>query len=295
VPITLLPNLTDDGLAPGELAVIMAPTGAGKSMLAVAIAAYVYSCGGKVVYYTLELDKEVIGRRIDACLYNLNLWHVPDFHDIIEEEVKEFEEKGGRLVIQQYHRGKATVGTLAAHLKLLDFTPTLVVVDYGDELKPMIRRKDKIEELTDIYGDLKTFAQEAGVPLVSPSQVNRTAYGNEVFGLESTGGSMGKVNVADLVIIIGRPPSLKTEGKAVFTIAKDRNGTEKSIWATFNTKNVQIKTEGVEYIAKEKKEFKPYNNGGNNGNYKKKTESSNNNDINPLDFDEDNVNSWNNK
>lgn len=245
VPVPILPGLNeliDGGIAPGELGIIMGPTGSGKSMLLVALGAYAYLIGKKVVYYTLELQKEVIGRRFDAALNNIKLKHTAQFFDIICENAEEIEKNGGRLIIQKYSMGKASVNTLKAHLKTLDFKPDLILVDYGDELKPVIVRKDKIEELSDIFRDLKTMGEEVGAPVISPTHTNRTGYGKEIFGMESTGGSMGKGNVADLVIGIGRPDELKKERKAIIMILKNRNGDDGiQILAEFDTSSVQIK------------------------------------------------------
>ena len=61
-------SIFKDGLGKGELGVVIAPTGAGKSMALVHIGAQAVKAGKTVVYYTLELQDTVVGTRFDSCM-----------------------------------------------------------------------------------------------------------------------------------------------------------------------------------------------------------------------------------
>ena len=56
------------GLGKSELGVVIAPTGAGKSMVLVHLGAQAIMSGKTVVHYTLELQDTVIGKRYDSCI-----------------------------------------------------------------------------------------------------------------------------------------------------------------------------------------------------------------------------------
>ena len=60
------------GLGNSELGVVIAPTGAGKSMVMVHLATRALLEGKTVVYYTLELKDTVVGQRFDCCISS---WH----------------------------------------------------------------------------------------------------------------------------------------------------------------------------------------------------------------------------
>ena len=54
------------GLGAGELGVVVAPAGIGKSWVLSAMGAYALSKGLNVVHYTLELNEAYVGLRYDS-------------------------------------------------------------------------------------------------------------------------------------------------------------------------------------------------------------------------------------
>ena len=61
-------DLMDGGLAPGELGVVMAPAGIGKSWLLINIGANAIRNGKNVVHFTLELNENYVGQRYDSVI-----------------------------------------------------------------------------------------------------------------------------------------------------------------------------------------------------------------------------------
>ena len=61
------------GLGKGELGVVIAPTGAGKSMVLVHLGSQAVKLGKTVVHYTLELSDTVIASRYDSCITKIPL------------------------------------------------------------------------------------------------------------------------------------------------------------------------------------------------------------------------------
>ncbi len=68
-----LMHLTKKGLGSGELGVVIAPTGAGKSMVLAHLGAQAVKAGKNVVHYTLELSEAVTGQRYDSCISGVPL------------------------------------------------------------------------------------------------------------------------------------------------------------------------------------------------------------------------------
>ena len=62
-----------EALESSELGVVIAPTGAGKSMVMVHLATRAILEGKTVVYYTLELKDTVVGQRFDCCISDVPL------------------------------------------------------------------------------------------------------------------------------------------------------------------------------------------------------------------------------
>ena len=65
-PWDIFNELTQGGLAGGELGVIVAPAGIGKTWILCALGAGAMKKGTKVVHYTLELNEAYVGLRYDS-------------------------------------------------------------------------------------------------------------------------------------------------------------------------------------------------------------------------------------
>jgi hypothetical protein len=218
------------GLAGGEMAIVLAPPGGGKSMALVKIASTALLEGKKVIYYTLELSEKVVGQRFDACLNQIKIKDVWEYPDIVRENAQEIDDKGGQLVIKEFATGQATTNTIMAHLRTLEanegFVPDIIFIDYADIMKPLAVFSEKRHSLTSIYEGIRGIAVELGIPIWTASQTNRAGMNKDKFGLDAIGEALGKAATADLVIGIGRPDEVKVANEATFGILKNRNGSD---------------------------------------------------------------------
>jgi len=232
-PIPAMPGLDKyigGGLAGGEMAIVLAPPGGGKSMALVKIASTALLNAKKVVYYTLELSESVVGQRFDACLNGIKIKDVWEFPDIVRENAIDIDNSGGQLVIKEFATGQATTNTILAHLRTLEanenFVPDIIFIDYADIMKPLANFSEKRHSLTSIYEGIRGIAVELGVPIWTASQTNRAGMNKDKFGLDAIGEALGKAATADLVIGIGRPDENKIANEATFGILKNRNGSD---------------------------------------------------------------------
>ena len=108
--------LTKKGLGSGELGVIIAPTGAGKSMVLAHLGAQAVKAGKNVVHYTLELSEAVTGQRYDSCISGVPLSTLFHQKDEVLESISEIE---GSLIIKEYPTKSASTNTLRSHLEKL--------------------------------------------------------------------------------------------------------------------------------------------------------------------------------
>ena len=80
---TEIDDICKNGLGKGELGVVIAPTGAGKSMVLVHLGAQAIKNGKTVVHYTLELGDTVVASRYDSCITGYPLSDLHTFKDNI--------------------------------------------------------------------------------------------------------------------------------------------------------------------------------------------------------------------
>ena len=105
--------ITSGGLGKNELGVVVAPTGAGKSMVLVHLGAAAILEGRTVVHYTLELQETVIATRYDSCITGYPLSDLLGFKEEIYETVKDVE---GILIVKEYPTKSASTNTIKNHL-----------------------------------------------------------------------------------------------------------------------------------------------------------------------------------
>lgn len=259
-PIPFLPGLDSEvsgGLSGGELGVVMAPPGGGKSMALVRFAVEAIKSGKKVVYYTLELSENNVGQRFDACLCDKPLRQIFEWGDKIKEILTEIGSRGGELYIKEYPTGYATINTIKAHLTSLrrvnNFVPDVILIDYADIMRPLVHYGEKRHTLTALYESIRGLAVEMNVPIWTATQTNRMAIDKEDMDLSHIGEALGKAATADVIIGVTRTKGNKEEKRARFHVIKNRNGQDGFFKdAEFDTSRVFIKIIGGENFSLDK-------------------------------------------
>ena len=213
------------GLGRGEIGVVTANTGVGKSHWLVAMGANAMRAGKNVLHYTFELTEYSVGLRYDS-----NLCNVPsnDVQDQKEQVLKKYENMDlGRLIIKEYPTGSASSITIRNHvekLMLKGFKPSVIIIDYADIMRSTRAYDSLRHELKLIYEELRNLAMELNVPVWTASQANRDSAKADIVGLENMSEAYGKAMVADVVISLSRKATEKATGSGRLFVAKNRAG-----------------------------------------------------------------------
>ncbi len=218
-------DILNGGLGRGEIGVVTAPTGVGKSHFLVHVGCEALKVGKNVIHYTFELSERAVGLRYDS-----NLCGIPS-NEVVErkdEVIKMYEGEGlGRLIIKEYPTGSATVLTIRNHIEKLllkGFVPSLIVIDYADIMRSSRSYDSLRHELKLVYEELRNLAMDMNFPIWTASQANREASNASVVGLENMSEAYGKAMVADVVLSISRKPMEKATGAGRLFVAKNRAG-----------------------------------------------------------------------
>tara|TARA_B100000282_G_scaffold52255_1_gene33461 strand:+ start:2608 stop:3993 length:1386 start_codon:yes stop_codon:yes gene_type:complete len=236
-------DISKGGLGKGELGVVVAPTGAGKSMVLVHLGAQALKAGKNVLHYTLELADTVVAGRYDSAITGVELKNLAVFKEKIYDEIKDLT---GKLIVKEYPTRSASIQTIKNHIDKLrrrDFVPDMIIVDYGDLIKPESSRKDeKRHQLETIYEELRGLAQESECPIWTASQTNRSGLNAEVITMESISEAFNKCFVADFIFTVSRTIEDKNNNQGRIFVAKNRNGPDGLVYPIFmDTSNVKIK------------------------------------------------------
>ena len=165
------------------------------------------------------------------------------FKEKIYDEIRDIE---GKLIIKEYPTRSASIQTIKNHIEKLkrrNFSPDMIIVDYGDLIRPEKGGKDeKRHQLETIYEELRGIAQLNACPVWTASQTNRSGLNAEVITMEAISEAFNKCFVADFIFTVSRTIEDKnTNGGRIF-IAKNRNGPDGLVYPIFmDTSNVRIK------------------------------------------------------
>ena len=240
-PWDVITDIMDGGLGAGELGVIVAPAGIGKSWTLQALGAGGLKENKTIVHYTLELNENYVGLRYDSIFSGVTTANIK-YHK--EEVKKKIDRLKGKLLIKYFPTKSATVQTIGAHLKQIELNgnkPDMVLVDYADILMPTGNFREKRHALGNIYEDLRGLAGELEIPIWTASQANRSALEEDVIGAGKVAEDYSKVMTADFVMSMSRKVEDKIANTGRFHVIKNRFGIDGVTYpATINTNIGQV-------------------------------------------------------
>ena len=255
-PWDIINELLQGGLGTGELGVIVAPAGIGKSWTLAAMGAYGISKGLNIVHYTLELNEAYVGLRYDSIFSGVEVQNLKYHKEEIMEKLSKLD---GNLTIKYYPTKSCTVNTLSAHLKKVITFGTkvdMVLVDYADIMRDVHRTREVRHALGNIYEDLRGLAGELQVPMWTASQANRSALDEDVIEAGKIAESYAKIMVADFVMSLSRKIEDKISNTGRFHVIKNRFGPDGLTYpARINTnigkieiyESTSVQGKGVQY------------------------------------------------
>jgi len=236
-------DLMEGGLGKGELGVIVAPAGIGKSWTLQSLGAHSVQQGLTVVHYTLELNAQYVGLRYDCIVSGQPTGNLQYYK---EEVLSAIEKLKGNLIIKYYPTRTASVNTITAHLQqceLQRIKPDLVIVDYADIMKSTQQFTEKRHQIGHVYEELRGLAGEFEIPIWTASQANRSSLEEDVIGADKVSEDYSKVMTADFVMSMSRKVEDKIANTGRFHVIKNRFGPDGLTFPAninTNTGNIQI-------------------------------------------------------
>jgi replicative DNA helicase len=224
------------GLRPGQLVVVGARPGGGKTALGLSVAARVAMAGEPVMVFSLEMPADQIGDRLLAMGSGVSVARLTRGDRLSD----------GEVIRVATATGPSWVGGASLHVDDAPDMPAarvaaktrravrrhgvaLVVVDYLQLLRPENPRDNRVQQVGLAARRMKQVARECGVPLVLLCQLNRQVEqrGNDKPRLSDLRESGEIEQHADMVILLHTRPD-QPQDAAVWEIdavvAKNRNG-----------------------------------------------------------------------
>ena len=218
------------GMRPGELIVVGARPGAGKSALAGQIALTNARAGTPVVFFSLEMSKSDLGRRFFSAVSGVPAFMLRDPKWLGKNDARwrDLEDARGRIARWPLYiddNGSLTISEIVARAKLFiaRHGVKLVIVDYLQLVRADVA--DIRERVGRVADQLRILAKSEHVPVVLLSQLRRPERFNDeptLIDLKESGDIEAHCHVC-LLIHSPVDSDMRPMGQKII-IAKNRNG-----------------------------------------------------------------------
>lgn len=235
------------GITRGELLLLSANSGGGKSLTLANLAANFVERGRHVLYISLELSENIVAQRFDTMFTGIGRKEWKQHVSEIATKIESLKQNMGRLDIKYMPSGtkaseiKAYLKEYYLHYKHM---PDMIIVDYLDNMSPNenvsadnVWEKDKrcSEQLRQIGVDHNMFVATA-------SQLNRDAVKAAQHDHSHIAGGISKINVSDVYISIKMSEAMRAKGEILFSFQKTRNsdGVGKQVFLKYDKNRLRI-------------------------------------------------------
>lgn len=233
------------GISVGELALVIAPLGVGKTTYLTKVANNAYQDGRNVLQIFFEDKEKAIQRKHYTIITQIPLNEISskEARPIVKSRLETFKSEpmiGGKnhgkprtnhLFLQKLPADGVTITKIKNIIKKLNSRGTkidLLVLDYIDcislEKEYSSTTSDEWASEGRVMRLLETMIEEVGVACWTATQGNRASTSVEVVKTENMGGSLKKAQIAHFIMSIGKTLEQKEAGVATISILKNRLG-----------------------------------------------------------------------
>ena len=237
------------GLEKGDLIVIGARPGVGKSAFVTQVITNVAEDGYKVGYFNLEMSEKQIYQRILARYSHISLTRIRRGLNFLGDEKQRFDSanekmKLGNLVITS---GSKKISEIKAESKNKGFD--LIVIDYLQLVRADRMFSSRASEVGEISKSIKALAMEMNIPIIALSQMNRVNDDTQEPQINDLRESGDIEQDASVICLMWNKEKESENDKAQikgFKIGKNRQGESAIIDLVFDGANMEFKEKGGE-------------------------------------------------
>lgn len=242
-------KLLKGGLAKGEIGVILAPTGVGKSTLLTKVANHAFNIGYNVLQIFFEDNPKIIKRK------HITLWtkiHPDDLSNqkgSVLEKVDEIKNNmSNNLILKKLPSDTVTMLQIKSQIRKMMADGTkidMVLLDYIDCVVPNKNLGDEWKSEGSVMRAFEAMCHELNLVGWTATQGNRNSISSDVVTTDQMGGSIKKAQVGHVIISVAKSLQQKEMKLATMAITKSRIGDDGVVFENckFDNSMLEIDTD----------------------------------------------------
>ena len=242
-------RLLKGGLAKGEIGVVLAPTGVGKSTLLTKIANHAFNLGKNVLQVFFEDNPKIIQRK------HITLWtkiHPDDLSERKEEVMVKVQEvrdtMENKLILKKLPSDTVTMGQIKNQVRKMiaeGVNIDVILLDYIDCVVPERNLGDEWKSEGSVMRAFEAMCHELDIVGWTATQGNRSSISSDVVTTDQMGGSIKKAQVGHVIISVAKSLQQKEMKLATIAITKSRIGDDGIVFENckFDNGMLEIDTE----------------------------------------------------
>lgn len=242
-------NLLKGGIAKGEIGVILAPTGVGKSTFLTKISNNAFNLGYNVLQIFFEDNPKIIQRK------HFTLWTgiAPDLlsmhKDKVMDKIKDIRLNApNKLILKKLPSDTVTINQIKNQIRKMIAEGTkidMVLLDYIDCVVPDKNLGDEWKSEGSVMRGFEAMCHELDLVGWTATQGNRSSISSDIVTTDQMGGSIKKAQVGHVIISVAKSLQQKEMNLATIAITKSRIGKDGIVFENckFDNELLEIDTE----------------------------------------------------
>ena len=247
--ITGIDKLLKGGLAKGEIGVILAPTGVGKTTVLCKIANTAFNMGYNVLQIFFEDNPKIIQRKHFTMWTGIEPDNLVLHKDVVMGKITEIKETmKNELILKKLASDSMTMNQIKNQVRKIIADGTkidVILLDYIDCVLPESSAKDEWKAEGSVMRGFEGMCHELNLAGWTATQGNRSSISSEVVTTDQMGGSIKKAQVGHVIITVAKSLQQKEMNLATIAITKSRLGKDGVVFENckFNNELLEIDTE----------------------------------------------------
>lgn len=247
--ITGIDKLLKGGLAKGEIGVILAPTGVGKTTILTKIANTAFNMGYNVLQIFFEDNPKIVQRKHFTIWTGIEPDNLVLHKEKVMEKITEIKETmQNKLILKKLASDTMTMNQIKNQVRKMIADGTkidMILLDYIDCVLPESSAKDEWKAEGSVMRGFEAMCHELNLAGWTATQGNRSSISSEVVTTDQMGGSIKKAQVGHVIITVAKTLQQKEMNLATIAITKSRLGKDGVVFENckFNNELLEIDTD----------------------------------------------------